>query len=277
VNLGIAFIFTTIMAALGLWSMWQRRHAWGVWESPLTTNALLLTVSAILVAPIFWLREIVWWWGYSYLAGAILCFIALANFAAVLRRRVSPRGKCEMLAKIEPDRTRSNQIVGPTAVGIACVIALYFASGAAANPWVLEPSGANQPILAKLFWMSIAVLLTYHLAIISRYLLQLRKDPRRTDKGSINAYLTVCAAGMLLALIAITAAHGYGPNMTTMIAGSILLGILTAGNTGIAAVSWRRKSRQGKQLTHHQCQEFASSNRQYASRCLCQRDDIRQR
>ena len=274
-KLGIAFIFTAIMAALGMWSMWQRRDAWGIWESPRTTNTFLLTVSAILVAPIFALREIVWWWGYSYLAGAVLCFIALANFAALLRGRVWPRVKYKTLAQIEPDRTKSNFVVGLTAAGIACVIALYFACGAGTNPWILVPTD-NQPILARLFWMSIAVLLTYQLAVIARCLLHLRKDPRRTDKGSVNAYLTVCVAGMLLALIAVTAAHGYGENMATMIVGSILTGVLTAGNTGISALSWRNKTGKGKQFTMHQCPEFASSFPQPASRCSCQRGDTHQ-
>lgn len=257
-NLGLAFIFTAIMAALGMWSMWQRRHAWGIWESPLTTNTFLLTVSAILVAPIFALREIVWWWGYSYLAGAVLCFIALANFAALLQRRKNP------------NRDHYRLITGITSVGMSTMILLYFACGAGTNPWILVPTD-NQPILARLFWMNIAVLLTYQLAVIARCLLHLRKDPRRTDKGSINAYLTVCVAGMLLALIAVTAAHGYGENMATMIVGSILTGVLTAGSTGISALSWRNKT--GKQFTMHQCPEFASSFPRPASRCSCRRGD----
>ena len=262
-NIGIGFIFTTVTALLGMWAIWQRRYAWGIWETPITANTVLLTVGALLAIPIFWLRDSVWWWGHAYVASAACTYLALANFAVVLKQRAT--------GVSDPSWNR-RLILTPTLVGVAAMIGFYLASGAAAHPWILEPDD-NQPILARLFWLTIAITLTYQLTLIVCYLLRLRKDPRRTDRWSIDAYLLCCGSGMALAIIAVFAAHGYGENMGIMVIGSALCGVLTAGKASVAAVSWRRKTQDGTQFTHHQCKEFGSSFPQPAGRCACQHGD----
>jgi hypothetical protein len=93
----------------------------------------------------------------------------------------------------------------------------------------------------QIFWTTIAVELTYLLAVIAHQLVKLLADQRRGDRGPVTIYLGSCLAGIGLAVIAIAAAHGYGATPSVIVLAALLFGMMTGGNIGISGLSWRRK------------------------------------
>lgn len=261
-NIGIGFVVSFLGSILGAWAVWQRRNAWGWWETPITLNVILLAVGAVFAVPIFFFRNEVWWWGESYTISAILTFIALANFGAALRRRISSYQSRKWTHRV---------LVIPTALGMFFVLLCYVMSGALKDSWVLAaPVDSTHNLWVRGFWMSIAISMTYHIAIIARQLLTLRKDRRRTDKKAISLYLASCACGIILCFVAVLAAHGYGNNMASILITATLTAFMFAGQAGTSAWSWRRKTKLGTHLSHHQCKEFVPSSVRPSDRCACQ-------
>jgi hypothetical protein len=129
----------------------------------------------------------------------------------------------------------------PTIIGLGVIVAAYIGSGAWQNPWLLDPAVTGLNTGVKIFWTTIAVELTYLLAIIAHQLVKLLADQRRGDRGPVTIYLASCLAGIGLAVIAIAAAHGYGATPSLIVASALLFGMMTGGNIGISGLSWRRK------------------------------------
>lgn len=223
-------IFFIVLATLGVWSVWQRRHAWGWWESPTTTGVILLSAGAVCVTPVFFGRESIWWWGHAYIAADFFTFAGLAFFAITMQRRQQPGAHRSM-----------RLIVMPTIVGLGVIVAAYIGSGAWQNPWMLDPAVTGLNAGVRILWTTIAVELGYLLAIIAHQLLKLLADKRRGDRGPIIIYLGSCLAGIGLAVIAIAAAHGYGATPSMMVVSAVLFGLMTGGKIGISGLSWRRK------------------------------------
>jgi hypothetical protein len=230
----IGCVYFVLLATLGLWSVWQRRHAWGWWESPTTNGVILLAFGAWCVVPIFFGREHIWWWGHAYIAAAIFTFSGLAFFAITMERRQRHGAPPTLYIRL---------IVVPTIVGLVVIVAAYFASGAWQNPWLLDPSVTEVNRGVRLLWMTVACELAYLLAVIAHQLVKLRADSRRGDRGPVTIYLASCAAGMGLAVIATAAAHGYGATPAIIVQASILFGLMTGGKIGISGLSWRRKTK----------------------------------
>ena len=132
-------------------------------------------------------------------------------------------------------------IVMPTIVGLGVIVAAYIGSGAWQNPWLLDPAVTGLNAGVRILWTTIAVELSYLLAVIAHQLLKLLADKRRGDRGPITIYLGSCLAGIGLAVIAIAAAHGYGATPSMMVMSAVLFGLMTGGKIGISGLSWRRK------------------------------------
>ena len=231
-NTLIGCIFFIVLATLGLWSVWQRRHAWGWWESPTTIGVILLSAGAVCVTPVFFGREHIWWWGHSYIAADFLTFAGLAFFAITIERRQHHGA---------PPLRSIRLIVIPTIVGLGVIVAAYIGSGAWQNPWLLDPAVTGLNAGVRILWTTIALELGYLLAIIAHQLLKLLADKRRGDRGPIIIYLGSCLAGMGLAVIAIAAAYGYGATPSIIVMSAVLFGLMTGGKIGISGLSWRRK------------------------------------
>lgn len=228
---GVAFFFT--IAALGIWSLWQRRHAWGWWESHTTIHVGLLVIGALLATPILFAREQLWWWGHSAVTSAVFVFSGLAAFAVTLKRRTdADRG-------IAVSSSRS--IIVPTAAGLTVIVADYFLSGASGNAWLLDPAAGPIGVGARIFWLTVSVEQAYLLSVIATYLLILRADTRRGDRGPVTIYLGSCMAGMGLVVVAMGATGGYGATPAVLVGSAILVGLMTAGNVLTGGLSWRRK------------------------------------
>ncbi len=213
--------------------MWQRRHAWGWWESPTTIGVILLTAGAVCVTPVFFGREQIWWWGQSYIAATVFTFSGLAFFAITMERR-QHHG-------VAPPMRSVRLIVLPTVVGLGVIIAAYIGSGAWQDPWLLDPAitGLNPGV--PILWTTVACEMSYLLAIIAHQLVKLLTDKRRGDRGPVIIYLGSCLAGMGLAVISLAAAHGYGATPSVISMSAVLFGLMTGGKIGISGLSWRRK------------------------------------
>ena len=232
-NTLVGCLFFTLMAALSMWSMWQRRNAWGWWESPTTTGVILLSVGGVFCTPVFFFRNEVSWWGHAYMVSAILVFLGLASFAVTLKRRESHQ---------PPNVKDINvMITAPTVIGITVIVIAYIESGAWRNPWLLDPAVTRETVGVRVLWTTVAALLAYLLSVIANQLLRLRADTRRGDRATITVYLASCFAGMGLAVIAVATAGGYGADPTIIVDAALLFGLMTGGKIGVGGLSWRRK------------------------------------
>jgi hypothetical protein len=231
-NTLIGCLFAVVLATLGLWSMWQRRHAWGWWESPTSIGVILLTAGAVCVTPMFFGRQHIGWWSHSYIAADFFTFAGLAFFAITMKRRQQHGA---------PPIRSIRLIVIPTIVGLGVIVAAYIGSGAWQNPWLLDPAVTGLNTGIRILWTTIACVLTYLLAIIAHQLVKLLADKRRGDRGPVIIYLGSCLAGMGLSVIAIAAAQGYGATPSLIVSSALLFGIMTSGKIGISGLSWRRK------------------------------------
>lgn len=237
--------FVIAMAAIGVWSIWQRRHAWGWWETPTTINVALLTIGALFTLPAFNHRrgctpqtygaDLYCYWGHSYVVGAVLVFTSFAWFAVGVKRRLSY------------DRPTRRWILAlvkiPTVVGVTVMLVAYGVSGAASDPWLLDPQAGVPNSGVRLFWSAIAVVMAYQLALIAALLLDLRADTRRGDRGPILVYLGTCAAGLALTVVAVATAAGFSANRVIVVESAVLFALMVGGGTGVAGLSWRRKLR----------------------------------
>jgi hypothetical protein len=231
--LGAVYFFT--MCAIGCWTAWHRRTAWGYWEGHTTIGAILLSSGGGLSAPVFFFREEVWWWGWAYVASAALTFTALSEFVITLNRRhrFATHGK-PWFSGMPKTASRT---------GITLIAIAFTASGAWRNPWLLDPTvNPDEGFFVRMFWTAVATTMTYLLALIALRVLRLRTDPRRTDHKTLNTYLASCVAGIVLAAVAIMAAHGYGSTPTTLVLASLLLAGLSGGKVLTAGRSWRHKN-----------------------------------
>jgi len=231
----LGFIYFTFMCALGTWTAWQRRHAWGYWEHHTTTAMIALSTAGGLCAPILFFRNEIPWWGHAYVAASALTFYSLSEFTISLNRRH------RFTTHTTPwfnDMTRTASITGTV-----IMVTAYMLSGAWRNPYLLDPAvNPDEGFFVRVFWTSVATTLSYLLAVIALRIIRLRADTRRGDKKILSLYLTSCIAGMILSFEAVEAAHGYGSTPGAIVVTVILLAGFSGGKVLTAGRSWRQKN-----------------------------------
>lgn len=241
----IGAAFVAVMAGVGIWSIWQRRHAWGWWETPTTVNVVLLVLGAAFTIPAFMHRDVCapqtygvnvyCYWGHSYVIAAVLTFGSLASFIVGLKRR-QRHGV--------PSRQWIRWVViVPTVAAVAVMLGAYVWSGAVNDPWLLDPQSGAPNAGVRVFWSAVAVVMAYLLALMAALLLRLRADSRRGDHGPILVYLGTCAAGVVLTVVAVATAAGFTVAQVIVVESAVLFALMVGGSATVAGLSWRRKVR----------------------------------
>ncbi len=261
-------IFFLIVFSTAVWSIWQRRWAWGWWESPITLTTILLSVGNLALIPMIFWRSVSWW-ALAYMLSYMTFAGALGFFIQALKRR-----QC---GGPLPRNWIRNHVVAPNAVGTAAAWYFFVNSGALHNPQLLLQDSTHQwvTVHAVAFWLTADAVGFYGFARIAILLVKLRADPRRGDSRKIDVYLFSSTAGMTLCLVGALVALHHQMTATILVVIIVLLALAFGPQVLMSGWSWRSK---GKNLTGTtpQCKECDSSYRQSVSRCLCQNESTRQ-
>ena len=240
-------IFFLIVFSTAVWSIWQRRWAWGWWESPITLTTILLSVGNLALLPMIFWRSVTWW-ALAYMLSYMAFASALGFFIQALKRR-----QCGIPL---PHNWIRNHVVAPNAVGTAAAWYFFVNSGALHNPQLLLQDSTHQwvTVHALAFWITVDAVGFYGFARIAILLVKLRADPRRGDSRKIDVYLFSSTAGMALCLAgALVALHhqigALGEGLCRLTASSILaviialLALAFGPQVFMSGWSWRSKEK----------------------------------
>lgn len=229
-------VFFIIVLSTSLWSLWQRRHAWGWWESPITLTTILVSVGVLALLPmIFWRQTS--WWAWSYMLSYMAFTGGLSYFILALKRR-QRHGPL-------PTNWMRNHVIAPNIVGTAAAWFFFYNSGAWHTPNLLLQDSTHHWSTphAFAFWISVDIVGFYCFLRIAILLLKLKADMRRGDSGPVTVYLGSAVAGMSLCVIGVLVGTHHGLTASIFAVIVVLLMLLFAPQVWMSGFSWRAKRR----------------------------------